>query len=420
MPSSSNSSRLVQLASIISENTNKVDEYLTTNKLPKPSFEIDSPVQLTLPKDIQSARDAVINANMELSELLMGPKEVVTEYPYNWFVSLQAVYSYGMATAFPVGEEATFAQIAEKCKLNEPDTRRVLRHAMAFHVFKEVRKGVVAHTNFSKLMAEDPAFRDFVGIGSDDMWIAAAKTVPAMLKWPNSQETTKTGFSLANDTEDSMYTFLGKHPEKAMRFAGAMSLHVTNEGMELSHIIDNGPWASLPTDGLVVDIGGSHGDCMIAVADKFPFLRFIVQDLPATIQGHPPLPKGLENCVIFQEHDFFTEQPVKGADLYFFRWIFHNWPDKYCLQILKNLVPALKPGARVLVNEYCLPEPNTVMNRTERRVRGMDIAMMTIQNSQERDQDDWISLFKRADERFKFEGVKHPEGAHLSFIEFHW
>ena len=46
--------------------------------------------------------------------------------------------------------------------------------------------------------------------------------------------------------------------------------------------------------------------------------------------------------------------------------------------------------------------------------------MLTIQNSRERDQDGWISLFKQADERFEFLGVKHPEGAHLSIIEFSW
>ena len=48
--------------------------------------------------------------------------------------------------------------------------------------------------------------------------------------------------------------------------------------------------------------------------------------------------------------------------------------------------------------------------------RGMDVPMVTIQNSQECDQDDWISLFRRTDERFKFLKVKHPEGSHLSII----
>ena len=42
--------------------------------------------------------------------------------------------------------------------------------------------------------------------------------------------------------------------------------------------------------------------------------------------------------------------------------------------------------------------------------------MMTIQNSQERDQDEWISLCGRADERFKFLGITNPGG----IISFHY
>lgn len=95
-----------------------------------------------------------------------------------------------------------------------------------------------------------------------------------------------------------------------------------------------------------------------------------MQDLPQPIQeGRVNLPSELADRVEFMEHDFFTEQPVKGADVYFFRWIFHNWSDKYSIKILKNLVLTLKKGARVVVNEFCLPEPGTVHLEVERTLR---------------------------------------------------
>ena len=50
----------------------------------------------------------------------------------------------------------------------------------------------------------------------------------------------------------------------------------------------------------------------------------------------------------------------------------------------------------------------------------MDVGMLTIFNAQERDRDEWISLFKRADERFKFVSIDHPERANLSIIQFQW
>jgi hypothetical protein len=76
--------------------------------------------------------------------------------------------------------------------------------------------------------------------------------------------------------------------------------------------------------------------------------------------GEALLPAELKPRIDFVAHDFFTEQPVRGADIYIFKWIMHNWSDKYCLRILRALVPALKTGAKVLLFEYVLhDEPDS-------------------------------------------------------------
>lgn len=69
-------------------------------------------------------------------------------------------------------------------------------------------------------------------------------------------------------------------------------------------------------------------------------------------------------------HDFLLEdQPVKGADVYFFRWILHNWSDKYCVKILRGLIPALKPGAKIILNDNVLPQPGVLSRWQENRLR---------------------------------------------------
>lgn len=82
-----------------------------------------------------------------------------------------------------------------------------------------------------------------------------------------------------------------------------------------------------------------------------------------------PVSKDLEGRISFMVHDFFTPQPVHGADVYVFRWIFHNWSDKYCVRILRNLVPALKHGAKVVINDVVLPKPGELSNWHESRIR---------------------------------------------------
>ena len=50
----------------------------------------------------------------------------------------------------------------------------------------------------------------------------------------------------------------------------------------------------------------------------------------------------------------------------------------------------------------------------------MDIAMLQLLNSQQRDQDEWLQLFRRADERYRYLGPRKPEGASRWIIEAEW
>lgn len=156
-----------------------------------------------------------------------------------------------------------------------------------------------------------------------------------------------------------MLKTIASNPARAERFAEAMSFFNNSPGLEVKHVVDNYDWAALGEDATVVDIGGSHGDVAISLARQYPNLRCIVQDLPEVIATATP-PKGLDDRLSFQVHDFFTEQPVKNADVYFFKWILHDWSDKLCIKILRALIPALKKGARIALNEFVVPDPGVI------------------------------------------------------------
>lgn len=119
-------------------------------------------------------------------------------------------------------------------------------------------------------------------------------------------------------------------------------------------------------------------------------------------------------------HDFLQEQPVCDADVYFFRSIFHNWPNKYSVQILRNHIRALKPGAKIVVMDIVLPEKNTVSKQEEERIRGMDIVMLELFNAHEREMEDWKTLFEAADRRFDFQGGFLPEGSNKWIFVAEW
>ena len=96
--------------------------------------------------------------------------------------------------------------------------------------------------------------------------------------------------------------------------------------------------------------------------------EIIVQDKPEVVKG-TEVPEDLRGRLQLMGHDFFIKQPVKGADIYFIRNVLHDWSDKYAAKIEGNLIPALKKGARVLVNDRCLPSPGALSPYKARQPR---------------------------------------------------
>ena len=105
---------------------------------------------------------------------------------------MQVIVRLNIATSFPIQKETSLASISSACGLDEPILRRILRHAMTRHIFKEARKGYVVHMAASRLLAEDSQLRDWVGASTDELWQAASQTVNALVKFPGSQEPNQT------------------------------------------------------------------------------------------------------------------------------------------------------------------------------------------------------------------------------------
>lgn len=68
------STRIAELASLIQDNTTKVDAYLRSKGLSQPSFDEDGPVDLGIEsEEIKKAVDVTRESSLELHDLLLGP-----------------------------------------------------------------------------------------------------------------------------------------------------------------------------------------------------------------------------------------------------------------------------------------------------------------------------------------------------------
>lgn len=273
-------------------------------------------------------------------------------------MSLRYIYRHKIPKIVPPDGEISFQEIARTGNLNESLVRRILQHSMSQRIFQEVRPGYVRHTAASRLLRDDPEAMDCVGFLIEESLPASAKFLEALEKYPGSEEPNETGFNVDNNTNDPFYVEIAKTPERARRFGGCMHFLTRGPGFDINHLIRGYDWAELDkTGGIVVDCGGGQGAVSRALASATSKLRFIVQDLPGTVEeGERILPEHLKDRITFKVHDFFTPQPVKGADVYFFRYIFHNWSDKYATEILQNLLPAMRKGSRVVIYEPVLSQ----------------------------------------------------------------
>lgn len=136
----------------------------------------------------------------------------------------------------------------------------------------------------------------------------------------------------------------------------------------------------------LVDVGGNQGHDLSQFRLKHSHLpgRLILQDLPDVVAGVSSRDSGVE----VMGYSFLDPQPVQGARVYYFRSIFHDWPDHICQQILLNTISAMAPDySRILIVDFVLSDTGTPLMQA-----ALDIQMMSIGAGVERTERQWRNL----------------------------
>ncbi|KAL2071765.1 hypothetical protein VTL71DRAFT_13000 [Oculimacula yallundae] len=380
---------------------------------------LDSPFDLEN-KAEREARLEIIDLIPALNRKLIGEVQTIRDMAWEWLnvLSLKAVSHWSIAKHVPLEESISYTDLSTNCGLEPTALRRLIRHAISNGIFYEPIRGSVAHNSMSRILVDDPRTAAWVELQTETIFPGGAHHCEALDKWPSSESKRETGVSISfhNGGQTSLYEEVKKIPERIQRFGLAMELFSSGEGYEPISLVEGYDWGSLG-QGTVVDVGGANGFASSAISDAYPSLKLIVQDIDVTedMDTEHKRPN-----IQFQKHDFFTAQVVKDADVYFYRWIFHNWGDDESVKILQAAIPALKKGAKILINDGCLPAPGTGHLFEAKASRNLDICMMVAMNAKEREEGDWEALFQKADPRFKYLGAKQPEGSRMSLIEAEW
>ncbi|KAB5575467.1 S-adenosyl-L-methionine-dependent methyltransferase [Coniochaeta sp. 2T2.1] len=291
---------------------------------------------------------------------------------------------------------STSAELANKTGVDIVLMRRLLRFYQSVGMILQRGEDDFVSNNVTNALAWEGG-RAGIRFQSD-LVAQSLLALPEFLSethYANPTDSKHTPFHLGLRTQQDLFQWMQEHPDVLEDFNVWMS-YQRDPRITFLDVLDIEKEFGQDMDAstvLFVDIGGSRGHQSVAVRRKYPYLpgRVIVQDLAHTIAQNQssPLP-GLEE-IEMQAHDMFTPQTIKGARAYYFRNVFHDWPDEQCREILENLKPALSHDSTVLIDETVVSEVGAPWRATLG-----DVVMAACLAARERTESEWRCLADEA------------------------
>ncbi|KAL5044826.1 hypothetical protein BDW71DRAFT_185431 [Aspergillus fruticulosus] len=276
---------------------------------------------------------------------------------------------------------------------------RILRYLAAAGTIKETGPGTFAANNITRHLS-DPGVQSAVYHNIETIGPAALALRNFLIE-TNYQDITDpvhTPLQKAFNISLPAFAWAPTQPEKFEQF----NLYMKTQREGLPEWLDVFPIVERvqqegeldPDQVLFVDVGGGVGHQSVALRGRLPDSvsnRIILQDMEPVVKLAIPC-EGVE----VMAHDFWKEQPVKGARFYYLRLILHDYPEDKAVVLLKNLVAALGPNSAILIDELVLPETGVSLYATQ-----SDITMMSALAAQERTTGQWDALLEKAGLKIK-------------------
>ncbi|KAF8501363.1 S-adenosyl-L-methionine-dependent methyltransferase [Gautieria morchelliformis] len=369
---------LSALVSIISSGVQSLESTYSNHGSRFPS--LDEPYKPGALSDDPAVVDTtrlIVAAAAQLIAAVRSPEETIQEFAPSMFISSSLGFTVDtnvpdiLHEAGPKGLHAT--EIASKTGTNANHLARVMRFLATRHVFREVTPDVFANNRISSAMVKSGKTLTDIQVKPmhryDDAGIAAAighmcdeglKSNAFLTEYLKDPSQHTSPFNIAFNTKLSVWEWFGQ-PGNDWRLRRFITLMTRYGKLFKDNVfIEAIDWKALKASDVVVDVAGNIGTVTLTLAKAFPHLKYVVQDLGKVIPNAGKFwavqyPEAItDGRVTLQEYDFFQEQPVKGAAIYFMRFIVHDWPDAESIKILKNIRAAASPTSKLILFENCV------------------------------------------------------------------
>ncbi|KAJ6186227.1 hypothetical protein N7519_007528 [Penicillium mononematosum] len=366
-----------------------------------------------LQKEIESHSQAYTNGNTDarlnlletarsLVQAMETPQETMLRYCWaqpTAFAGIETCIDLGIFFILAQTDKPkTVAELAATTGAEPELLGRIMKHLATMGVFIETgmdeygRNGLTTTLSIKRYNDAWPCINGCT--------LPAINALPAWLK-KNDYRSPTVGtdcpFTLGFKTNYHFFEFLnGKnpdYPELGAQFNNLMSAYhqgrpswMDGNFYPVETLIEGAKTGE--EDVFIVDVGGNKGHDLEEFISKWPNTpgRLILQDQPHVLKDIKSLNPAIKSMV----HDFYQEQPIKGARVYFLHSVLHDWNGETCRKILSQLVAAMTPGySKLLINENVVPNTGAHWQATS-----LDLIMMVDLAAKERTEQQWHQVIE--------------------------
>lgn len=317
------------------------------------------------------------------AEQRAAARELVELIGGNW-----ATQAIGVAARLALADHvaagaADVPSLARACGCDASALRRLLRGLAALGVLRLDDDGRCSLTAAGELLRRDAA----LGLSAHAQWWSQQ----AWGVWSDLLGSVRTGQSARQR----------RHGQKGFDHlaADAGSAQLFHRSMaELTRLVaaDLASCAAMPEAGVVMDLGGGHGELLAEVLRRRPGLRGVLFDLDHAAAGAQAHLReaGVAARAAVASGDFFAALPGP-VDAVLLKSVLHDWNDHDAVRILQGARSALAPDGRVLIIERVMP--GRVEDRPDHRTAARsDLNMLVGLGGLERTVDDYDALLSAA------------------------
>ncbi len=273
--------------------------------------------------------------------------------------------------------------LARACDCDASALHRLLRGLAALGVLRLDAEGRCSLTETGELLRRDAQ----LGLNAHAQWWSQQ----AWGVWSDLMGSVRTG-------QSTRQRLRGQRGFDHLA-ADAQSAHLFHRSMaELTRLVaaDLAGSPALPQAGVVIDVGGGHGELLAEVLRARPGLSGVLFDLGHAAQGARLHLReaGVAERATVTAGDFFAAWP-RPMDVVLLKSVLHDWNDDDAVRILKRARDALAPAGRVLVIERVMP--GRVEDLPEHRTTARsDLNMLVGLGGRERTAEDYDALLLSA------------------------